>query len=312
LRRSPLRAPLVGLVCATALLAVPAESQALIVGLGDQKPSTFSDPLFQALKVKRTRYIVPWNAVQKPDELAEVDAWMAAARAARLEIMVAFNLDSGAACPESPCTAPSVSSYRTAVRAFHRRYPFVRIYQPWNESNSRTQPTTGPRGARLVARYYKTLRSVCRRCLVTGADIQDIGDFVGYTRAFLRALGRRPPTVMGFHNYTDTNRFKFESTQKFVRVMPRRTKVWLTETGGLFRFTQQDGTVSLAPDENRAARSIGHMFKIARKFRSKIDRIYVYQWSAAPSDRFDAGVVNPDGTPRKSYYVLKRNRRYIR
>ena len=313
---------------ATLALAVPASSHALVVGLGDQKADTFTDPLFKALKFKRTRYIVPWDAMNDPAQVAVHDAWFAAARRhrPRLEIVVAFNLSANQACPAAPCSYPSVSRYRAAVRKFHRRYGrFVKVYQPWNESNSATQPTSSrgkrgragkrqaTKGARQVAAYYKVLLKVAgRRRIVTGADIQDIGDFVGYTRTFLRAVGRRKPKVMGFHNYTDTNRFRTSATQKFVRAMPRGTKVWLTETGALYKFVQQNGTVSLPPSESRARRSMTHMFRIARKFRRQIDRIYVYQWKALETDRFDAGVVNPDGTPRSSYNVLRRNRKFIR
>lgn len=315
MRRS-LRALALAAALATLALAVPASSHALVVGLGDQKPDTFTDPLFKKLKVKRTRYIVPWDAINDPAQVAIADAWFAAARRARPrpEIVVAFNLSASNACPAQPCRAPSVRAYTSAVRKFHRRYGrFVKIYQPWNESNSRTQPTFGKRGARLVAKYYRALKRVAgRRRTVTGADVQDIGDFIGYTRTFLRAVGRRKPKVMGFHNYSDTNRFSTRATQKYVRAMPRGTKIWLTETGAVYKFIQQNGTVSLAPSESRARRSMTHMFRIARKFRRHIDRIYVYQWKALETDRFDAGVVNPDGTPRSSYTVLRRNRKFIR
>lgn len=316
-RRRSLRVLALAAALAVTALAVPTQSHALIVGLGDQKASTFSQPLFQQLRIKRTRIFVPWDAIRDPQQVAGMDEWFAAARASRprKEIMVAFNLSASNACPAAPCRAPSVSQYTSAVRAFHRRYGrFVKIYQPWNESNSRTQPTAGNRGARLVARYYLALRRIAGRGrTVTGADIQDIGDFIGYTRTFLRAVGRRnTPRVMGFHNYSDTNRFSMRATTRFVGVMPRGTKVWLTETGAVYRFVQQNGTVSLPPSESRARRSMQHMFRIARRFPRSIDRIYVYQWSAFETDRFDAGVVNPDGTPRSSYFVLRQNRRFIR
>lgn len=315
MRRSSLRALTLAAAVAVAALAVPSESSAFVLGLGDQKASTFSDPNFRALGVKRTRLIVPYNAAQIPSERAATDAWMAAARGARQEIVVAFNPDPGARCPARPCSMPSVRSYRRAVTAFHRRWGrFVRIYQPWNESNSRTQPTFGRRGARRVAQYYLALRRIARRKTVTGADIQDIGDFTGYTRDFLRFVGRRQrPRIMGFHNYTDTNRFSFRSTARFVAAMPRGTKVWLTETGAIYSFTQQNGTVSLPPDNNRARRSMTHMFRIARRYRRTIDRVYVYQWQKTNSfDRFDAGVVDENGVPRPSYEVLRANRRLFR
>ena len=315
MQRRSLRVLALAAALAVTALAVPSQSQALIVGLGDQKATTFSQPLFQQLRVKRTRLFVPWDAIRDPQQVATTDQWFAAARAARQEIVVAFNLSASNACPLRPCRAPSVRQYVSAVRAFHRRYGrFVKIYQPWNESNSRTQPTAGNRGARRVAQYYLALRRIAgRRRTVTGADIQDIGDFIGYTRTFLRAVGRRnTPRVMGFHNYGDTNRFSTRNTRRFVAAMPRGTKVWLTETGAVYKFIQQNGTVSLPPDEARARRSMQHMFRIARTFRRSIDRIYVYQWSAFETDRFDAGVVNPDGSPRSSYFVLRQNRRFIR
>ena len=313
--RHLLLAALAGVLLAALPAAPPAEAR-LVVGIGDQKADTFTDPLFRSLRVRRTRIFVPWNAIDKPAERAATDTWMRAARSRRLEIVVAFNLATDQRCPLRPCRAPSVRSYQRAARKFHRRYRRygVRVYQPWNESNSATQPTAGRRGARRVADYYKVLRRMCgRRCTVTGADIQDIGRFTRYAQDFLRHVGRRArPRIMGFHNYSDTNRRSFRRTTAFIRALPRGMRVWLTETGGVYKFVQQDGTVSLPPSESRAARSMSHMFRIARRFARSIDRVYIYQWRAFPEDRFDAGVVNPDGTARDSYTVVRRYRRFIR
>jgi hypothetical protein len=42
-----------------------------------------------------------------------------------------------------------------------------------------------------------------------------------------------------------------------------------------------------------------------RGMRSKITGLFVYSFSGAdPSARFDAGLVNPDGTPRKAFSVV--------
>jgi len=44
--------------------------------------------------------------------------------------------------------------------------------------------------------------------------------------------------------------------------------------------------------------------------RSKITRLFVYSfYGAEPGARFDAGLVNPDGTPRKAYSVFAANSR---
>ena len=46
-----------------------------------------------------------------------------------------------------------------------------------------------------------------------------------------------------------------------------------------------------------------------RGMRSKITRLFVYSfYGAEPSARFDAGLVNPDGTPRKAYAGLRQER----
>lgn len=320
------------LALAGAVFALPAapvaEAAPLRVGIADQKPETFNDRNFKRLKVKRTRLIVPWDAVNKPAERDRVYDWMRAARKRRMEVMVAFNLSSDQACPARPCSYPSVRAYSSAVRKFHRRFRRygVKIYQPWNEANSGTQPTSSRgkrgragklqarKGAKRVAAYYKVLRRMCRRrCTVTGADIQDIGAYTTYAKDFLRYVGRRQrPRIMGLHNYTDTNRRGYRKTAAFIRALPRGTRVWLTETGGLYKFVQQDGTVSLRPSSARQARSMSHMFKIQRRYRRNIDRIYIYQWRADPNDRFDAGLVDPNGKPRRSYRVVRKYRKYIR
>ncbi|MBA3300880.1 MAG: hypothetical protein H0T15_03350, partial [Thermoleophilaceae bacterium] len=216
------------LALAGAALALPATSGAAIVGLGDQNATTFSDPLFRALGVSKTRLITPYNTAQDPAQKAIVDQWMAAARGK--QVMIAFNPKRNSRCPGSPCKAPSAKQFQSAFKAFRKAYPSVKIYQPWNESNSKTQPTSGKRGAKKVAGYYDIAKKNCRSCTVVGADIQDIGNFTGYVKDVLKNIkSKKKPKVWGFHNYTDTNRFSTKNTKRFVNTVPG--KVWLTETG---------------------------------------------------------------------------------
>src|SRR3954452_8812420 len=42
-------------------------ASALVAGIGDQNASTFSDSNFKKLKVKRTRLIVAWDAINTAD-----------------------------------------------------------------------------------------------------------------------------------------------------------------------------------------------------------------------------------------------------
>jgi hypothetical protein len=44
--------------------------------------------------------------------------------------------------------------------------------------------------------------------------------------------------------------------------------------------------------------------------RSKITQLYVYTWFGEPRGaRFDAGLVNPNGSPRKAFSVVRKNAR---
>src|SRR5205085_11166226 len=85
-------------------------------------------------------------------------------------------------------------------------------------------------------------------------------------------------------------------------------EVWLTETGGLVSFTKK-----FPYSTSRAANRISYMFKLADRYskkrggyKSKITRIYPYQYlGVEKSARFDAGLINPDGSARKGYDVFK-------
>ena len=56
------------------------------------------------------------------------------------------------------------------------------------------------------------------------------------------------------------------------------------------------------------------MFRLANRYdtkrrgmRSKITRLFVYTWFGEPRGaRFDAGLVNANGTPRKAFAVVRK------
>jgi hypothetical protein len=66
--------------------------------------------------------------------------------------------------------------------------------------------------------------------------------------------------------------------------------------------------------EARAASRTKWMFKLANRYdsrqaglRSRITQLYVYKWfGEVRGARFDSGLVNPDGTPRKAYPVFRK------
>src|SRR5204863_7717519 len=61
---------------AAALLATATTAHAAVVGLADQQPGSFADPLLQALGLRYARLTVPWDAATS--EPQAVATWLAA------------------------------------------------------------------------------------------------------------------------------------------------------------------------------------------------------------------------------------------
>jgi hypothetical protein len=282
------------------------------VGIGDQNPAMFSTPAWQALGLNQVRYLVPWDW-HLTGQQAEVDAYMDAARAHGQDVLVTFTAHRGcydlrrySRAPE--CRAPSASAYRTAVRAFDDAYPWVRTYSAWNEVNHVSQPTVNR--PRLAVRYYRVLRSESRRrrFRVMAADVLDTSNMRRYLRQFLRLAPGRP-RLWGLHNYQDVNRRTSLDTRAMLHIVPGA--VWMTETGGMVKFGNGP---QFAYSEVRAANRTRWMFRLANRYdtkrgrmRSRITRLYAYRWfGEPPGAHFDAGLVDPDGSPRRAYAVFRR------
>src|SRR4051794_13105221 len=145
--------PLITLLLSALLLAVPtAASAAVQVGISENNAPMFSDPNFQALGVRTTRLVTAYNVVsaaQKGDDelTARVAPYLAAAQAAGIEPLVAFEHSRGAAelCKShkslSQCKLPTAADYERNLRAFLVLFPQVHVIAPWNEANHYTQPT---------------------------------------------------------------------------------------------------------------------------------------------------------------------------
>jgi hypothetical protein len=273
----------------------PSAGKAL-VGVGDQAASMFTDPRFVPLQMQIARLVVPWDAMGGP----EVVAWLSAARRFGVQPLVAFGLGGGDRCPDAPCRLPSVSDYRARFRAFHKRFPWVRMVTPWNEPNHIGQPTAGTPGR--AARYANAVRIACRSCTVVAGDMLDAPNLGRYLARYRRALTHKY-AVWGLHNYFDTT---YGGTAG-LRTMLRRVegRIWLTETGGIVTNRRSNGRVGLPYDEGRATRGVRRAIAMADARPRRVDRVYLYQWRAG-HDIFDAGLLRPDGTPRPAYRVLRR------
>ena len=304
------------LVLASLLVAAPA-SAAVTIGLGDQSPGTFTNPLFTDLKIKKVRYVIPWNTAQDPAQKAEVDAYITAARAARQEVLIHFSAIRGCFANNrysrsSSCKAPTVKRFTSAFKAFKKAYPSIKVYGTWNEANHVSQPLSykaaKSRGPKLAAQYYTALKKNCRGCKVVAGDLLSQSDMIKYAKAMNKALKGRAK-LWGLHNYPDVNRKpkKTTGTELLLRTVPG--EVWVTETGGIVSF---DAAKGFNPSENNAVTALKRIFSIANKNdtkrrgnKSRITRLYPYNFIEAAGARFDAALLNPDGTPRKGYFTFK-------
>jgi hypothetical protein len=277
---------------------------AVLVGVADQSPAMFSQPLFTQLQVKRSRIFPPWNVALQRGHARDLDAWLNTARAARIEPLISFSQSVGSRCPRKPCKLPTVREFTRAFRAFRKRWPSVRVVSPWNEANHRSQPTF--KNPKRAAQYYNVVRKLCRGCKIVAADVIDEANMERWLSVFRRTAIR--PRLWGLHNYKDTNPRRgqqFGGTRRLVRAV--RGQIWLTETGGLARFVLPSGGTLFPFSLSRQDRAVRRMFSLAKRYRSRIKRLYIYNWfGQTRSNRFDAGLVNPNGSARPAYNTVRR------
>lgn len=302
---------LVPLILGLSLLVVPASAPAatnIAVGIGNQQVDMFASPLYQALKLKKTRYFIEWNAIDQPAVLAKADAFVAVARAAGVKVLMHISADDINRVPRRPL--PSVSKYRTKVKKLIQRYKPLGVtdWGAWNEANHKTQPTD--KKPKRAAQFFKAMRSSCSGCNIVALDVLDEADVKSYINGFYKALGRadrKRAKIVGIHNYTEVNRRRTKNTRGIiaaVRAHNRSAKFWYTETGGLNKLGSK-----FPCDPVRGGNRTRYMFTLAKRFKKFVRRLYIYNWTPTPvcvqETRFDSGVVNPDGTARPAYNVIK-------
>jgi hypothetical protein len=288
-----------------ALAAAAAPSQALVVGIADQKPDMFADERFDMLGIEHARLTVSWDAMTRPWEVAEIDAWMEAARENGVTPLVSFGHSRA-----NRRLLPSAAGFRRAFLQFKRRYPWVREYATWNEANHCGQPTCHKE--KLVAQYYRELRLACKGCKVLAAELLDMPNMLAWVKRF-RKYSKVEPKYWGLHNYVEANRFKDVALKKLLRRV--KGEVWLTEVGGLVkRRIKKKYTVKAIPEsESHARRVTTYLFDELLPVSRRIKRVYVYHWNtASPTDSWDSALIGPDDRARPAYWVLFRAMRALR
>ena len=282
-------------VLVAACLAVPAGAHAFTVGMSDQKTGMWQDPRFEQLGIRQVRLLMAYDSVLSGD-FSRYDHWMSTAHARGADVLLTINQSA-----RHPDRLPTVARYRRAVRILRKRYPWVTTMSAWNEANHKSQPTY--RHPRRAATFYNVMREECRGCRIVAADVLDSSNMLPWLATFKRYA--RSPRIWGLHSYGDANRFKplaATATRQLLRAV--KGEVWLTETGGIVRFsTRYPGGKT---GEARAARAVERTFAVARS-SSRIKRMYLYHWDA--DKRFytwDSAFVAANGRARPALEVLRR------
>lgn len=284
------------------LLAVAGQAHALrpslTVGIGDQKPGMFTDPLFRDLGVRDARIVVPWDVRTVDWQLREVDEWMRAARRAGARVLVTY---SNSRAQSRRRVLPSPERFKYEFRWFRKRYKWATTYAVWNEPNHCGQPTC--HRAPLVAAYYRKLRSACGHCTILPAELLDMPNMLPWARELRRAL-KVEPKVWGLHNYVDANRLSTKRTRALLKAV--KGEIWLTETGGLVaRRNRRKETVGFSEGAEHAARVTRFVLDRLTSLDLRISRVYLYHWdTVSPKDSWDSALIGPRG-PRPAFDVLE-------
>jgi Glycosyl hydrolase catalytic core len=289
------------IVC-SALLVAARPADAALIGVADNRGATFSHPLFSWSHIRHARVVVPWDAgLRGTPRVAE---WMAAAQAAGVDPLVTFAKEDGVDCRSTRCRLPSASEMRNAFRAFRARWPFVRTFSTWNEANHPGQPTADRPDS--TARLYDALAAECPDCTIVAVEVLDISGMESWLSSFRRALSSSP-RLWGLHNYGDVTHGRTTMTDRMVNAVPG--EVWVTETGGIVRHVDKDGSTRWPFNEERARASVARALSLADRHGSRIGRVYFYQWLAGPYDLWDSGLLRPDGSPRPSFLEIAQRTR---
>ena len=297
--------PLALLASVLALAAGAASAHAarppLVVGIADQKPEMFTDPLFTGLKLSDARVAIAWNALHVGWQRRELDAWMAAAHAAGVRPLVTFDhARSTSARKRKQLPRPEQLAHE--LRMLRRRYPFVRQFASWNEANYCGEKTC--HRPELVAAYYRALKLACPSCRILAAELLDMPGMTAWVKGFIHKA-RLQPKYWGLHNYLDANYLRTSGTRALLHAT--KGEIWFTETGGIVK-RRNVSTVRFTESTRHAAKATRWVFdKLVALNRRRITHVYLFHWNPATAhDSWDSGLVNLHDRPRPAYRVLKR------
>ena len=315
MRRIPLLALTVALIAAFGASGAHAAASAsapkynIAVGIGDQNAPMFTNKYFTPLGIKKVRYFIPWDAAKDPAKLALADAYVAAAKQAHATVLMHVGTND---FDHKAAKIPTTAQYKLWVGKLVKRYKAkgVKDWGVFNEANNQSEPTWNHPAA--AANFFKVMRSLCSGCTIVSLDVLDQPGVSSYIKKFFTALGKsyaQKATLVGIHNYSDTNRYRSSGTKTIidsVRTYDKKATFWLTETGGVASFGS-----NFPCSTTRQKKAESYMFTLAKKFKSYVKRLYTYSFFGTPdascqAGDFDAGLLTSDGTKtRPAYTVFK-------
>ncbi|MBJ7332121.1 MAG: hypothetical protein JHC95_19645 [Solirubrobacteraceae bacterium] len=275
------------------VLTSPANAEAKAkIGIADQKPDMFKDQRFLGLGVKFARLSVPWDTLRYDFTAAETDAWLKEARSKGITPLITFQKSR-----VKPHSRPTVQQFTTEFKKFKAKYPFIKEYAAWNEPN-----LEDARRPKLIASYYKSIKSNCSGCKVLGGDLVDLPSVSKWVTKF-NSYVKIKPKYWGLHNYVSANRFSAKATKDLLKTV-KGSKLWITETGGLVA-RRSNSKIKLKQGKAHAAKVTSFILKTWGN-NPQTPRIYLYHWdSSTTKDTWDSAFVGPDGKARPSLGVLK-------
>ncbi len=300
--------------------AAPARSAAVrhpVIGIGDNKADLFTDPRFLSLRIRTVRYDMSWDALTVGYQREEVMAWMNLAKRDGLSVLVTIDHSDRIIYRKVKVKGktkrkafsqtrvlPTSAQYLSAFRAFHKRFPWVKEFATWDETNYYGEATYDKEA--LVASYYRDLRGACSSCTVLAAEFLDVSrheavPMTTWAKGFIKALGYQP-AYWGLNNYEDANHLVSNSTRTLLGAV--RGNIWLAETGGIVNrpHTLHPG---FPQNASHAAKVDAYVLNTLGALSPRIQRIYLYEWDAKTArDSWDTALISYTGEPRAGYDVL--------
>lgn len=287
MRRLLLLLPVLVLVLCSSAQAKP------LLGIADQKPSTFLDARLEALQLGYARIYVPWDVLQDKNTLPLIDQWFAGAKADRMEPLVTFSRSRIAG---RVSYKPSPGQLVGELRRWRKRWPGqVNKISTWNEANLGIKPE-------LAATWWLALRKACPTCTVLGADLLDEPKVLAWAARFVVAA-KRSPAVWGLHAYNDANTFQTTITKALLKNL--KGDFWITETGGVASRVRPIYKFKACGVAHQTKSTSYLLNKIAR-LSPRIKRIYIFNWGLGDnSASFDSALIDAENRERPALNVIR-------